>query len=191
MSATKDSIIVLPNEHLRQKSKRVGVISDEVHRVIKDMIDATIDWEATREHEVGVALAAVQIDELYKIIIVREDFEDKKNKRFKVFINPEITKLEGKIEEDYEGCLSITDIYGKVPRYNKIRVRAMNEDGKIVRVKAEGFLARVFQHEIDHIVGKVFVDHLKGKKDAFYKLTDEGKLEPISYEQVQKIGVFR
>jgi peptide deformylase len=191
MSATKDDIIVLPNDHLRQKSKRVAVISEEARRVIKDMVDATVDWEATREHEVGVALAAVQIDELYKIIIVREDFEDKKNKHFKVFINPEITKLEGELKEDYEGCLSVTDIYGKVPRYDKIRVRAMNQDGQIVRVKAEGFLARVFQHEIDHINGKVFVDHLKGKKDAFYKLTDEGKLEPISYEQVQKIGVFR
>jgi peptide deformylase len=191
MSATKDDIIVLPNDHLRQKSKRVAVISEEARRVIKDMVDATVDWEATREHEVGVALAAVQIDELYKIIIVREDFEDKKNKHFKVFINPEVTKLEGELKEDYEGCLSVTDIYGKVPRYDKIRVRAMNQDGQIVRVKAEGFLARVFQHEIDHINGKVFVDHLKGKKDAFYKLTDEGKLEPISYEQVQKIGVFR
>jgi peptide deformylase len=191
MSATKDDIIVLPNGHLRQKSKRVAVISEEARRVIKDMVDATVDWEATREHEVGVALAAVQIDELYKIIIVREDFEDKKNKHFKVFINPEITKLEGELKEDYEGCLSVTDIYGKVPRYDKIRMRAMNQDGQTVRVKAEGFLARVFQHEIDHINGKVFVDHLKGKKDAFYKLTDEGKLEPISYEQVQKIGVFR
>jgi peptide deformylase len=122
---------------------------------------------------------------------VREDFENKENKVFKVFINPEITKLEGEVEEDYEGCLSVTDIYGKVPRYNKIRVRAMNEAGQIIRVKAEGFLARVFQHEIDHINGKVFVDHLQGKRDAFYKLTDEGKLEPIGYEQVQKIGIFR
>jgi peptide deformylase len=136
-------------------------------------------------------LAAVQIDKLYKIIIVRDDFENKDNKVFKVFINPEITKQEGELEEDFEGCLSVTDIYGKVPRYNKIRVRAMNEAGQIVRVKAEGFLARVFQHEIDHINGKVFVDHLKGSKDAFYKLTDDGKLEPVAYEQIQKAGILR
>jgi len=191
MPATKDSIIVLPNPHLRQKSKRIAIVTDEVKQVIKDMIDATIDWEATREHEVGVALAAVQVDKLYKIIIVREDFEHKDNKDFKVFINPEITKLEGEIEEDYEGCLSVTDIYGKVPRNNKIRVRAMNQAGQVVRVKAEGFLARVFQHEIDHINGKVFVDHLKDHKDAFYKLTDEGKLEPVAYEQIQKTGILR
>jgi len=191
MSASKDDIIVLPNDHLRQKSKRVAVVTDGIRQIVQDMVDATVDWEATREHEVGVALAAVQIDKLYKIIVVREDFENKQNKTFKVFINPEITKAEGELEEDYEGCLSVTDIYGKVPRYNKIRVRAMNEAGQVIRVKAEGFLARVFQHEIDHINGKMFVDHLKGNKDAFYKLTDEGKLEPIDYEQVQKIGIFR
>jgi peptide deformylase len=191
MSASKDDIIVLPNDHLRQKSKRVAVVTDEIRQIVQDMVDATVDWEATREHEVGVALAAVQIDKLYKIIVVREDFENKQNKTFKIFINPEITKAEGELEEDYEGCLSVTDIYGKVPRYNKIRVRAMNEAGQVIRVKAEGFLARVFQHEIDHINGKMFVDHLKGNKDAFYKLTDEGKLEPIDYEQVQKIGIFR
>jgi len=78
MPATKDSIIVLPNPHLRQKSKRIAIVTDEVKQVIKDMIDATIDWEATREHEVGVALAAVQIDKLYKIVIIREDFDNKK-----------------------------------------------------------------------------------------------------------------
>jgi len=191
MSATKDDIIVLPNDHLRQKSKRVAVISDEIHQVIKDMVDATIDWEATREHEVGVALAAVQIDKLYKIVIIREDFDNKKNQHFKVFINPQITKLEGELKQDYEGCLSVTDIYGKVARYDKVRVRALDETGRVVRVKAEGFLARVFQHELDHINGKVFVDHLKGNEDAFYKLTDEGKLEPLLYEQVQTLGVFR
>ena len=190
MSATKNDIIVLPNSHLRQKSKRVPIITDDVRRVIKDMIDATVDWEATREHEVGVALAAVQIDKLYKIIIVRNDFENKEDKTFHVFVNPEIMKLEGELKEDYEGCLSVTDIYGKVPRYDKVRIRAMDETGKPVRVKAEGFLARVFQHEIDHINGKVFIDHLKGKRDAFYKLTDGGKLEPMEYEDVEKSHIL-
>jgi peptide deformylase len=191
MSATKDSIIVLPDKHLRQKSKRVPVITDEIRQAVRDMIDATVDWEESREHEVGVALAAIQIDKPYKIIIVRNDFENKDDKRFRVFINPEIMKLEGEVKADFEGCLSVTDIYGKVPRYDKVRIRALDETGKMIRVKAEGFLARVFQHEIDHINGQVFVDHLKDNKDAFFKLTDEGKLEPISYEQVVKTGIFR
>jgi peptide deformylase len=188
--ANKDSIIALPNPHLREKSKRVAIITPEVRAVIKDMLDATVDWEDSRPHEVGVALAAIQIDQPYKIIIVRHDFENKNDKTFHVFINPEIMKLEGKIEEDYEGCLSVRDIYGKVPRYNKIRIRALDENGSVIRIKAEGFLARVFQHEIDHINGKVFVDHLHDKSDAFYKLTDDGKLESIKYEEAVQAHVF-
>ncbi|HET9721677.1 MAG TPA: peptide deformylase [Candidatus Saccharimonadales bacterium] len=190
MSA-KDKIIVLPNPRLRQRSKRVPAITSEVRAIIKQMIESTIDWENSREHEVGVALAAVQIDLPYKIVIVRNDFENKDDKTFSIFINPEIVKKEGQIEEDYEGCLSVTDIYGKVPRYSKVRVRALDENGQPVRVKAEGFLARIFQHEIDHCNGLVFVDHIKDKKDAFYKLTDNGKLEPLPYEQAEKANVFQ
>ena len=191
MSATKDSIISLPNLHLRQRSKRVPVITDQVRQVVQDMIDATVDWEESRPHEVGVALAAIQIDHDYRIIVVRNDFEDKENKTFGVFINPEIVKLEGEVEEDFEGCLSVTDIYGKVPRYSKVRLRAMDLNGRQIRVKAEGFLARIFQHEVDHTNGLMFVDHLKGHSDAFYKLTNDGKLEPITYEQAAQTGIFR
>jgi peptide deformylase len=189
MSA-KDSIIILPHKGLRRKSKRVPVITPEVREVIKAMVDATVDWEESREHEVGVALAAIQIDKPYKIVIVRNDFEDKNNKSFSIFINPEIIKLEGELEEDYEGCLSVTDIYGKVPRYTKVRLRALNPDGQQVRVKASGFLARIFQHEVDHTNGIMFVDHIKDKQDAFYKLTAEGKLEPLDYTEVKKENVF-
>ncbi|HET7827423.1 MAG TPA: peptide deformylase, partial [Candidatus Saccharimonadales bacterium] len=174
-----------------QRSKRVPVVTAEIRRVVQDMIDATIDWEDSRPHEVGVALAAVQIDQPYRIIVVRGDFENKEDKTFNVFINPEIVKLEGELEEDYEGCLSVSDIYGKVPRYSKVRVRALDINGQPIRVKAEGFLARIFQHEVDHTNGLMFVDHLKEHYDAFYKLTDEGKLEPISYEQAVKADIFR
>ncbi len=189
MSA-KDNLIALPNGRLRQKSRRLPVITPEALGVIKEMIEATVDWEESREHEVGVALAAIQIDKPYRIIIVRNDFENKADKSFSVFINPEIVKTEGELKEDYEGCLSVSDVYGKVPRYDKVRVRALDETGKLVRVKAEGFLARIFQHEVDHTNGIMFVDHLKNHKDAFYKLTDDGKLEPLAYEEVEKSGVF-
>jgi len=190
MSA-KDNIIVLPNRHLRQKSKRIPIITADALQIIKEMVDATVDWENTREHEVGVALAAIQIDKPYKIVIVRNDFENKDDKTFSIFINPEIVKREGEIEEDFEGCLSVTDIYGKVPRHTKVRVRALDQDGQQIRVKAEGFLARVFQHEVDHTNGVMFVDHLKDKKESFYKLTPEGKLELMKYEEVEKTGVFK
>lgn len=189
MSA-KDSIIILPNQNLRQKSKRVGVITAEVRQVIKDMVAATVDWEDSREHEVGVALAAIQIDQPYRVVIVRNNFEDKQDKTFSAFINPEIVKLEGELEEDYEGCLSVTDIYGRVPRYSKARLRALDENGQPVRVKVSGFLARVFQHEVDHTNGIMFVDHIKDKPDAFYKLTDDGKLKKLDYETVKKQKIF-
>ncbi len=188
---SKDDIITLPNSHLRQKSVRVGIITAEVKNIIENMKAATLDWEASRPHEVGVALAAVQIDKLYKIIVVRNDFDNKDDKDFHVFINPEIVKLEGDLEEDFEGCLSVKDVYGKVPRYSKIRMRALNENGQEVRVKAEGFLARVLQHEVDHCNGMVFVDHIKDQHDAFYKLTDDGKLEKLPYAQIDIDNLFR
>lgn len=183
MAATKDSIITLPKPELRQRSKKVSEINQKVKDIVEDMKSATLDWESNRKHEVGVALAAVQIDQLHKIVIVRNNPDDKKDGSFTVFINPEITKYEGAINSDFEGCLSITDIYGKVPRYDKVRVKAMDLDGKTFRVSAEGFLARVLQHEIDHTNGKVFIDHIKNKKEVFYRLTPEGDLNKLDYDK--------
>ncbi len=178
----KEDIITLPNPHLRQKSQKVGLITPEIKQIIRDMEAATIDWEASREHEVGVALAAVQVDLMYRIVVVRNDFNNKDDKSFSIFINPQITKFEGDIEEDFEGCLSIRDVYGKVPRYTKVRVKATDEDGKEVRVTAEGFLARIFQHEIDHTNGIVFIDHIRDTPSAFYQLTENGHLRKLDYD---------
>ena len=187
----KDLIITLPHPDLREKSRKVGVISDELRSIIADMKAATLDWESSRAHELGVALAAIQIDKPFKVIIIRNDFDNKDDKTFSTFINPQIVKLDGEIEEDFEGCLSVADIYGKVPRYTKVRVRALDEEGRETRVKAEGFLARVFQHEIDHTNGIVFVDHITDKKDAFYKLSSDGKLRGLKYETVEQAGILR
>jgi peptide deformylase len=171
-SMTRDDIITLPNPHLRQRSQKVGI-----------MQDATISWEQSRAHEVGVALAAVQIDKLLRIVVVRNDFENKEDHTFTVFINPVITKYEGKIEEDYEGCLSIKDVYGKVPRHTKVKVKALDINGREFRVTAEGFLARIFQHEIDHTNGIVFIDHIKDNPEAFFNLDEEGKLKQLDYDK--------
>ncbi|UTX51744.1 peptide deformylase [Candidatus Saccharibacteria bacterium TM7i] len=180
---TKDDIITLPNEHLREKSAKVYEINDEVLTLVKDMTDAAVDWEASRPHEISAALAAVQIDRLDRVVIVRSDFDDKSNNDFTALINPEIVKYEGTIVEDYEGCLSVKDVYGKVPRHSKIRVKAINLEGQEVRFKANGFLARVIQHEIDHTHGILFVDHIKENTEAFYKLDKDGELKPLNYEQ--------
>lgn len=183
----RTNIITLPHPGLREKSKRVHVITDDVKKLITDMESATIDWENNREHEVGVALAAVQVNDHHRVVIVRNDFNNKEDKSFQVFINPEIVKYEGEIEEDFEGCLSVKDVYGKVPRHTKVRIKALDLDGKELRIKAEGFLARVFQHEIDHTNGTLFVDHIKDRPEAFFKLGKTGKIEELDDEQRKKI----
>lgn len=179
----KENIITLPNKHLRQRSQKVGIITEDTLKLIDAMEQATLDWEDSRDHEVGVALAAVQIDTHLRVVVIRSDFDDKKNRDFEVFINPEITKYEGKPEIDYEGCLSIKDVYGRIARYPKVRVKAQSVDGREIRVTAEGFLARVFQHEIDHTNGIVFIDHIKDDPEAFYKLDQHGNLIPLDYQK--------
>lgn len=186
----KDDIITLPNENLRKRSKRVHIVTDSVKKLAQDMQDATLSWEDSRSHEVGVALAAVQVDKLQRVIVVRNSFEDKTDRSFQVFINPEIVKLSGEIIEDFEGCLSVKGIYGKVPRYEKIKVKALNLEGQEVRITAEGFLARVLQHEIDHTNGKLFVDHIKGEEDKFYQLKEDGQLEELDYVKDIKNSVL-
>lgn len=183
---TKDDIIALPNPHLREVSARVTVVDDATQALIKDMTDAALDWEASRPHEISAALAAVQIDRLDRVVIVRSDFDDKASRDFTALINPEIVKYEGSVVADYEGCLSVKEVYGKVPRHTKIRVKALDQDGNEVRFKAEGFLARVIQHEIDHTKGILFVDHIKDETDAFYRLDESGELEPLNYDEAIK-----
>ena len=178
----KEAIITLPNPHLRTKSARIIVPDEATAKTISDMTSAALDWEDSRPHEISAALAAVQIDRLERVVIVRSDFEDKSHRDFTVLINPEIVKYEGDIVADYEGCLSIRNVYGKVPRHTKIRVKALDETGAEVRFRAEGFLARVIQHEIDHTNGIVFIDHIRDDKDAFYTLDESGELQPLDYD---------
>lgn len=183
MKSPKDMIIHLPNPRLRERSARVGLINKSIQEIIDKMSTSTLDWEDSRSHELGVALAAIQIDLPLRIVIIRNDFNNKDDRTFQVFINPEIVKAEGAPVTDYEGCLSIKDVYGKVPRYPRIKIKALNRYGKPIRLTAEGFLARVFQHEIDHTKGIVFIDHIKDDTEAFYRLQEDGQLVPLDYEK--------
>lgn len=158
-------------------------MADDTAALIKNMTDASIDWEDSRPHEISAALAAVQVNALQRVVIIRSSFDDKANREFTALINPEIIKYEGAITYDYEGCLSVTNIYGKVPRHSKVRVRALDARGHEVRFKATGFLARVIQHEIDHTNGVMFIDHIKDQTDAFYTLDSEGELRPLDYSK--------
>lgn len=180
---TRDAIITLPNPHLRERSRRIHVVTDDIKKLIADMSSATLDWEEHREHEAGVALAAIQMDHLERIVVIRNNFDDKDDKTFIALINPEVVKLEGEIVYDHEGCLSVPDVYGLVPRHSKVRVKALDQDGHEVRIKASGFLARVLQHEIDHTNGILFIDHIKDDRQAFFKLKADGHLEALDYDK--------
>ena len=89
---TKDDIITLPNPHLRQKSAKVHVVTEDTVKLSNNMIAAALDWEDSRPHEVSAALAAVQVDALERVIIVRDDFNNKSTREFMTLINPEIIK---------------------------------------------------------------------------------------------------
>ncbi len=179
----KEDIITLPNVHLRQKSSKVYVVDEATQQLVDDMKSAALDWEDSRPHEISAALAAVQIDQLKRVVIVRSDFEKKDARDFTILINPEIIKYEGEVKADYEGCLSVKNVYGKVPRHTKIRLKALDLDGKEIRFKADGFLARVIQHEVDHTNGTLFIDHIQGEKDAFYELDEKGDLQQLDYDE--------
>ena len=180
------SIVTTPDPRLRQKSEKVHQIDDETKRIIDEMIASSLAWEEEHEFELSAAMAAPQLGYNKRIIVVREDMSNKDNANFVPLINPVVIKTEGKIIEDYEGCLSVPSVYGKVGRPYKARIKAVTENGEEVRLKATGFLARTLLHEIDHLDGVLFTDHNKGQTDAFYKLNDKGDLEPLDYDKYIK-----
>ncbi len=182
-------IITLPHGALRKPSRKVGTVNQEILDLVQVMKDQSLAWEDSREHEITVGLAAVQINEPWRVIIVREDFEDSKNKNFVTLINPEITKYEGKQIERIDGCLSVKDYYVKVSRYSRVKIRALDESGREVRATLEGFAAEVLQHEIDHIKGITIVDRAVDQ-NSFYKLGSKGKYEEVDYSEIQAANIL-
>lgn len=180
---SKVQIITTPNPLLRESAQK-ATPGPETDAIIARMVEASLEWEKSHPHELSAAMAAPQIGEPYRIIILRDDLEDKENDSFTALLNPEVIREEGPLKTDYEGCLSVADgIYGLVPRYTKIKVKAFLADGQEVRVKVAGPLARTILHEVDHLNGILFIDRIKGKKDAFFRLNDQGELDPLDYDK--------
>lgn len=173
-------IITTPDPRLREKSEKVGTIDEETLDTIAKMRQLSLAWEKEHPYELSAAMAAPQIGVNKRIIIVRDDMEDKKKATFTALINPTVLKAEGRTIRDYEGCLSVPRIYGMVPRKSKVKVRARLEDGRDVVIKATGDLARTMLHEIDHLDGILFIDHIRDESDAFYEMNDKGDLVPIT-----------
>lgn len=180
------SIITTPDPRLRAKSRRVTEITDETRQIIDEMIELSRDWEKAHPYELSAAMAAPQIGVNERIIIIRDDLNDKENDAFTALINPEVIRTEGKKVRDYEGCLSVPEIYGMVERPMKTKIKAQLLDGQEVRLRADGFLARTLLHEIDHLDGILFIDHIKDDPKAFYRLNEQGDLVPLDYDTMVK-----
>lgn len=151
------SLRFLPDPVLREKAKKVRGIDKWTQRLIDDMLE-------TMPHENGVGLAANQVGVLQKVAVIRiPEMEHPL-----VFINPEVVERAGEREVD-EGCLSIPGYQGKLIRSETVKVRALDRNGKRYTVKADGLLAQALEHEIDHLNGVLYIDHLESH-DKLYKL---------------------
>ncbi len=144
---------ILPIRHfpvdtvLRQKAKRVHIINDSIQRLIDDMIE-------TMQQARGVGLAAPQVGIALRVIVVQVPEE-----QLVAIINPEITERAG-IQEVTEGCLSVPGYYGEIRRSASVTVKGLDRRGKKIKIKANGLMAEALEHEIDHLDGKLYIDHV-------------------------------
>jgi peptide deformylase len=147
---------------LRARARAIdpaGITSPRVQQLIDDMFETMHEYQ-------GVGLAAPQVHESVRLFVAgfapeEDEGEDRARVPMMALINPEITPLSQETVEDWEGCLSIPDIRGRVPRARQILVRAYDRRGKRIEMKANGFTARVIQHETDHLDGVLFFDRMK------------------------------
>jgi peptide deformylase len=146
-------ILHYPDSRLRTVAKPVEVFDESIRTLVRDMAE-------TMYAAPGIGLAATQID-VHQRVIVIDITPDKSD--LKVFINPQLTDLHGETVME-EGCLSVPGVYDNVQRAERVRVKAMDENGKPFEIEADDLLAVCIQHEIDHLDGKVFVDYLSPLK---------------------------
>ena len=155
-------IITLPDPKLRLVSRKIERIDDSLRRLMDDMIE-------TMHEAPGVGLAAIQVGEPIRLLVVDVAKKDEPLDP-QVFVNPEILWSSEERATYEEGCLSIPEYYAEVERPASVRARALDRDGKLREILAEGLLATVLQHEIDHLDGVLFIDHIsKLKRDRVIK----------------------
>jgi peptide deformylase len=157
-------IITLPHPVLRRKARKVTDFGAELQTLIDDMIE-------TMRVAPGVGLAAPQVNVSQRVIVVEfgdEEDEDVPAKLYAV-VNPEITRISREVVVGTEGCLSIPEIVGDVERPVDATIKGFNRHGQPLKIKASGWLARIFQHEVDHLDGVLFVD----RAERVWKLEEE------------------
>lgn len=146
-------IVKEPNKILHEKLAKVVLITPEIKEFIAEMRIKMVESE-------GVGLAANQVGENLQIFVIDKKLAEE-NKVTDAFINPKITEYSKEQDEMEEGCLSLPEYFISVPRAKKIKVKALDENGKKIRFKAKGFLARVLQHETDHLNGLLIKDRIR------------------------------
>lgn len=173
-------IVTLPNPVLRHKTQPVKTFDTELQQLIDAMIDKM------REAN-GVGLAAPQVDYSYRMAVIEtlpkvdeEGNEIEGSRELFVIVNPEIIWKSPELVDGVEGCLSIPGYLGEVARHESIRVRAQDRNGKKIRLRLSGWTARIFQHEIDHLDGVLYIDKLTSKEnfwseEEFYAMQEEGE----------------
>lgn len=165
-------VVTPPNPILRQKARKVREFTPELERLVEDMV-------ATMRAAPGVGLAAPQVNRGLRVITVEfseppEDPEQEPNSpRLYTLVNPEITRHSNELVGGSEGCLSLPDYYGDVERYKAVTVKGFTPKGQEMKIKAENWLARIFQHEIDHLDGILFID----RATKVWKLEDDQQPE--------------
>jgi peptide deformylase len=148
------NILRYPDPRLRTVARPVHTVDARVRRLVDDMLETMYAAE-------GVGLAATQVDVHERVIVI--DTDPKLN-RPHVLINPELVARSEDLAVSDEGCLSVPEVYDKVQRHAQVTVRAMNREGAVIEIDASGLLAVCVQHEMDHLLGKVFVEYLSPLK---------------------------
>jgi peptide deformylase len=154
------NIIEYPEPLLRVKARKVDRFDDELSILIEDMAETM--WDAP-----GIGLAAPQVAQSLRVIVV-DISEPGEDKKYMALVNPEIVEHEGR-QLDEEGCLSVPELTAQVERYKKVTVNYQTEDGSEKQLLAADRFAVVLQHEIDHLNGILFIDHLSPLKRNLYK----------------------
>jgi peptide deformylase len=154
-------IITNPNPVLRRKSRPVTEYGEDLQRLIDDMVE-------TMRQEPGIGLAAPQVSVSQRVIVVEygdesggtpnDDVDEPAPPKLYVVINPEITRFSEEREISTEGCLSVPGLLGDVERSLEVTVKGKSRRGQLVKIKAKGWLARIFQHEVNHLDGVLFID---------------------------------
>ena len=152
----KLDIITLPDPRLKLVSEPVAVVDDEIRRILDDMLETMYDAP-------GIGLAAIQVG-IPKRLVTLDLAREGEEKAPMFIVNPKITWVSEEMNTYQEGCLSVPEHYDDVERPARVRVEYLDRDGKACEVEADGLLATCLQHEIDHLDGVVFVDHLSRLK---------------------------